>query len=60
MADSNIIIEIMDRLPAIILAVSTLVAVIKGSDILTQGNEIKVETNRIKRQELGMRIKEDI
>lgn len=60
MADSNIIIEIMDRLPAIILAVSTLVAVIKGSNILTQGNEIKVETNRIKRQELGMRIKEDI
>ena len=59
MADATII-EIMDRLPAIILAVSTLVAVIKGSDILTQGNEIKVETNRIKRQELGMRIKEDI
>lgn len=54
MADATII-EIMDRLPAIILAVSTLVAVIKGSDVIRQGNEIKVETNRLKQQELSLR-----
>ena len=53
MADATII-EIMDRLPAIILAVSTLVAVIKGSDVIRQSNEIKVETNRLKQQELNL------
>ncbi len=52
MMDANTFVEILDRVPAIILAVATLVGVVKGSSILTQSNEIKVEANRLKAEEL--------
>ena len=47
--------DILKELPNLIFAVTALIAVLKGSDVIRQGNEIKVETNRLKQQELSLR-----
>lgn len=46
--------DILKELPNLIFAVTALIAVLKGSDAIRQGNEIKVETNRLKQQELNL------